>query len=120
MREENFLYAVPCVGPQVKDTTLKKIKALEEQKDAVETERDALKVRIHADKCFLPLIGSLAVLPGAAVIKAARCNIFGQAGDPARPPGSGHQMPLHWLQQPPATQCWRLQQPAVWPQLRLA
>lgn len=31
---------------KVKDTTLKKIKALEEQKDAVETERDALKAAV--------------------------------------------------------------------------
>lgn len=30
-------------APQVKDATLKKVKALEEQKEAVETERDALK-----------------------------------------------------------------------------
>lgn len=29
---------------QVKDATLKKVKALEEQKEAVETERDTLKV----------------------------------------------------------------------------
>lgn len=34
-----------CVCPrQVKDATLKKVKSLEEQNEAVETERDALKV----------------------------------------------------------------------------
>lgn len=32
------------LGDQVKDATLKKVKALEEQKEAVETERDNLKV----------------------------------------------------------------------------
>jgi len=50
------------VGAQVKDTTLKKIKALEEQKDAVETERDALKVGIHTDRWWLPVTGNLTVL----------------------------------------------------------
>lgn len=34
---------------QVKDATLKKVKALEEQKEAVETERDTLKVGAGAD-----------------------------------------------------------------------
>jgi hypothetical protein len=39
-----------CVAIQVKDATLKKVKTLEEQKEAVETERDALKVRCCS--CF--------------------------------------------------------------------
>jgi hypothetical protein len=36
-----------CDAVQVKDATLKKVKTLEEQKEAVETERDTLKVRCH-------------------------------------------------------------------------
>lgn len=49
-------YACAHGASQVKDATLKKVKTLEEQKEAVETERDSLKVScVHkvAQPCVL-------------------------------------------------------------------